>query len=124
MHTIVDKHKPQPWERHVNEDGKVWTAVLPKDFKREEDEKEYMANIADSRLERSEYEGYGNHYAWAATIEELIDDIKSFNAPHYSENEEFLKSLIEKDKDEKRKTKVELYSDFRGTKIVRVYKSW
>ena len=117
MHTTVNKHKPRPWEHVINEDGYAWTVEFPN--REEIADKKYSASIADTRLDHCSFECHGYHHAWANTIEELIEDIKSFHVPQYSDKA-FFDELRRKDKADPRDTlQIELYWDGRGTKITR-----
>lgn len=116
MHTTINRHTPKRWEHVINDDGMAWTPEYPKgDFRG----KKYRACIPDERLDHMSFECFGYHQAWADTIEELIEDIKSFDVPYYSESK-FLQNL--KEKDEKNKIndrQVELFWDGRGTSVKR-----
>ncbi len=119
MHTIINKHKPKPWEHVINSDGMAWTTEIPEDIKDEIKQKKYRASIPDERLDHCSFHSFGWHQAWADTIDELIKDIKSFNVPYYSENA-FLNTLKTKDKNDTRQDRqVELYCDSRGTRVTR-----
>lgn len=119
MHTTVNKHTPKQWEHIINEDGKAWTVDMPNCAREELSNKKYMASIPDKRLDHCSFESFGWHHAWADTIEELVEDIKSFDVPYYSEDA-FLNQLINKDANDKRYDRqVELHWDGRGTKIIR-----
>lgn len=119
MHTIINKHIPKAWERVINEDGMAWTTDMPDCPREELGKKKYRASIPDSRLEHCSFESFGWHLSWADTIEELVEDIRSFDVPYYSEDA-FLNQLIKKDADDQRQDRqVELHWDGRGTKITR-----
>ena len=98
MHTTINKHKPRPWEHFVNEDGYAWTVEYPDHYAiKDLLSKKYVASIADERLDHCTFECHGYHHAWADTIEELIEDIKSFGVVNYSNNA-FFNMLRNKDK--------------------------
>lgn len=79
----------------------------------------YRASIPDQRLEHCSFESFGYHQAWADTIDELVEDIRSFNVPYYSE-QNFLQELRARDKRETADDRqVELFWDGRGTRITR-----
>lgn len=119
MHTIINKHTPKVFERVINEDGLAWTTDMPDCSREELFKKKYKASIPDKRLDHCSFESFGWHHAWADTIEELLEDIKSFDVPYYSEDA-FLNQLINKDSNDKKYDRqVELYFDGRGTKITR-----
>lgn len=119
MHTTIDKHKPKPWEHVINDDGMAWTPKIPECNPGELSEKKYTAQIPDTRLDHCSFDCFGYHKAWADTIEELIQDIRSFDVPYYSEDR-FLKELQKKDTEETRNDRqIELYWDGRGTCIKR-----
>ena len=119
MRTTINKHKPRTWERVVNDDGMVWTTEMPGVSNKELSKKKYKAAIPDSRLDHCSFEYFGYHLAWADTIEELVEDIKSFGVTYYSEAE-FLDCLVEADKNNKVDDReVELYWDGRRTKVTR-----
>ena len=64
-------------------------------------------------------ESFGWHQAFADTIDELVEDIRSFGVPYYSGGR-FLSMLRDNDKKEiARDRQVELYFDSRGTKVTR-----
>ena len=104
----------------INSDGMVWVTQYPSvDKTIELNKKKYSASIPDERLEHCSFESFGWHHAWADTIDELIEDIKSFNVPYYSSSE-FLNQLRAKDKAETADDRqIELHWDGRGTKITR-----
>lgn len=119
MHTTINKHVPKPWEHVINNDGKAWTTDMPKCERGELTKKKYIALIPDERLDHCSFECFGYHRAWADTIDELIDDIRSFNVPYYSEDA-FLNSLRNKDTEDTRNDRqIELHFDSRGTRITR-----
>jgi hypothetical protein len=118
MHTIIDKHRKKPWEHVINNDGMVWTAEYPKNTEGLH-KKKYQAMIPDRRLDHFDFDSFGWHKAWADTIEELLEDIRSFEVPYYSEDD-FLDKLVQSDKeDERQDMQVELYFDGCGTKVTR-----
>lgn len=119
MHTTINKHVPNPWEHVINDDGMAWTTDMPKCDRKELNDKKYQASIPDKRLDHCSFESFGYHIAWADTIEELVEDIKSFGVPYYSEDD-FLNWLIKKDSEDTRcDRQVELHWDGRGTQITR-----
>ena len=119
MHTTINKHTPRQWEHVINEDGMAWTTDMPDCSSEERANKKYMALIPDKRLDHCSFESFGWHHAWADTIEELAEDIRTFGVPYYSEDA-FLNQLIKKDAEDKREDRqVELHWDGRGTKITR-----
>lgn len=119
MHTTINKHNPKQWEHVINEDGMAWTTDIPDCPSEELNMKKYKASIPDERLDHCSFESFGWHQAWADTIEELVEDIKSFDVPYYSEDI-FLNRLINRDANDKIfDRQVELYWDGRGTKITR-----
>lgn len=113
--------KIKPSECHgyhvVNEDGMVWRTEIPKD---EVPHKyKYKASIPDSRIDHCSFESFGWHHASADTIDELIEAIKSFDVPYYSQDT-FLNELRIKDaKDTRDDRQIELHWDGRGTTITR-----
>lgn len=116
MHTTVDKHKPKPFEHIVNYDGKAWTVIMPKGNVKD---KKYKAIIPDKRLDHCSFECFGYHYAWADTIDELMEDIISFEVPYYS-TKEFTDQIRQKDLlNNSQDRQVELHWDGRGTTITR-----
>jgi hypothetical protein len=118
MHTTINKHPRKAGEHVVNSDGMVWTVKYPKHEKGELD-KIYKASIPDKRIDHFDFDCFGYHKCWADTIDELIDDIKSLDAPYYSEDN-FLNKLREADKDNvKMDRQVTLHWDGRGANIVR-----
>jgi len=101
----------------VNDDGKVWRTVFPKDARKIA--AKYNASIPDKRIDHCSFESFGWHRVWADTIDELIRDIKSLDVPYYSDDV-FLNELIKSDRSDTRNDRqVELYFDGRGTKITR-----
>ena len=119
MHTTINKHTPKKWEHIVNDDGMAWTTDMPDCPIEELGKKKYKASIPDRRLNHCSFESFGWHHAWADTIEELVEDIKSFDVPFYSEDT-FLNQLINNDANDKTDDRqVKLHWDGRGTTIVR-----
>lgn len=104
-------------EKIVNEDGYVWETEVPKDT--EPHAYLYHACIPDARINHFSFESFGWHQAFADTIDELVEDIRSFGVPYYSGGR-FLSMLRDNDKKEiARDRQVELYFDSRGTKVTR-----
>lgn len=119
MHTIIEKHLPKPYNYIINNDGLVWEAVTPPELRADKKDYKYTADIPDERLDHCSFKSFGYHHAWADTIDELIEDIKSFNVPYYSEKQ-FLNKLRKADKADKRDNmQVRLHWDGRGTIIKR-----
>ena len=117
MHTTVNKHAPKAWEHVINPDGKAWTIDYPSPSNIQK--KPYHASIPDARIDHLDFECCGFHLAWAETIEELIEDIKSFEVSGYSDPG-FFNQLIENDRnDQNHDRQVKLYEDSRGAKITR-----
>jgi len=118
MHTTIDKHPRRIPGDYVNDDGLVWERVFPVPHPVMSEYK-YHASIADKRLNHFDFECHGYHCAWANSIEELVEDIKSFGVPYYSDAT-FLDKIMKKDADDTRDDRqVELHWDGTGTKITR-----
>ena len=119
MRTTIEKRKPKMPCDVVNEDNMVWCPRMPECPKTELNKKKYYASIPDVRLNHMDFSGFGYHLAWADTLDELIDDIKSFGVPYYSE-EQFLNNLRNRDANDNRHDRqVALYDDSRRTRVLR-----
>lgn len=119
MHTVIEKRTPESYNHIINNDGLVWKAVVPPELRADKKEYKYNACVPDERLDHCSFEFFGYHHAWADTIDELIEDIRSFNVPYYSENQ-FLNELRKADKADKRNNmQVKLHWDGRGTTVTR-----
>ena len=120
MHTAIEKHAPRGGAENscVNEDGKVWEPRWTVN-RSELVNKKYHASIPDKRLFHFSFDSFGYHGAYADTIKELIEDIRSFDVPYYSSSS-FLDELCRKDVENTQDDRqVLLYCDGCGTKITR-----